>query len=78
MGLLTHADVVRGGKQAVEAVEAVEAQISCQKMCAHEAPRERRVVVSLENRETALRFKTTVTASGRHFCSPTVRKPGEV
>lgn len=72
MGLLTHTDVVRGGKQAVEA------QMSCQKMCAHEAPRERRVVVSLENAETALWFKTTVPASGRNFCSPTVRKPGEV
>lgn len=67
MGLLTHTDVVRGGKQAVEAVEA---QISCQKMCAHEAPGERCVVVSLENAEAALWFKTTVTTSGRNFCSP--------
>lgn len=38
MGLLTRADVVRGGKQAVDA------QISCQKMCAHEAPTGRCVV----------------------------------
>lgn len=72
MELLTRADVVRGGKQAVEA------QISCQKMCAHEAPTGRCVVVSLENAETALWLKTTVTVSGKSFCTPTVRQLEEV
>lgn len=68
MELLTRTDVVRGGKQAVEA------QISCQKLCVHEAPPDRCVVVSLENAETALWWETTVTVSGKSFCSPTVRK----
>lgn len=72
MGLLTHTDVVRGGKQAEET------QILCQKMCIHEVPTECCVVVSLENAETALWVKTAVTESGKSFCTPAVRKLKDV
>lgn len=73
MGLITHTDVAGGGKQAVEAGEE---QISCQKCVRMRLLGN--IAASLENTETALWLKTTVTASGRNFCSPTARKLGEV